>query len=59
MTPAPKQKTPSKIGLRDVLLGAGIFLTAFGAGLIYLPAGIIVPGLSLLYLGMFGVPAWR
>lgn len=48
-----------KIGLRDVLVGGGIALTAVGAGLVYLPAGIIVPGVILLYLGIVGVPAWR
>lgn len=61
----PKASSPSttsllpKVGLRDVLVGGGIALTAIGAGLVYFPAGIIVPGVILLYLGIVGVPAWR
>ena len=49
----------AKVGARDVFVGAGALICALGAGLIYLPAGVIVFGGIVLYLGLFGVPSWR
>ncbi len=49
----------AKIGARDVLIGGGTVVCAIGAGLIYVPAGLLVFGAIALYLGLYGVPAWR
>lgn len=49
----------AKVGARDVFVGAGALLCAFGAGLVYVPAGFIVFGLITLYIGLHGVPSWR
>jgi hypothetical protein len=44
-------KLPPDI-LRDILFFGGAALVAFGAGLIYLPAGFIVAGLVLSAVGI-------
>lgn len=41
----------------DVLAVAGVLLVALGAGMIYLPAGVIVAGLGLCALGVIGAMA--
>lgn len=48
-----------KIGARDVMVAGGAITCAIGAGLIYVPAGLLVFGGIVLYLGLYGVPAWR
>ena len=40
------------IDLRDIFVFSGIGFTAYGAFLIYYPAGFIVLGLPLFYLGV-------
>lgn len=49
----------AKVGARDLLVFGGLTLLCLGAGMVYLPAAPIVAGLALLFLGLFGVPAWR
>ena len=49
----------AKIGVRDVLVGVGLLLTASGAAMVYRPAGILTLGLALFMLGLYGVPRWR
>lgn len=44
--------------LRDVLAVAGLALLSVGAGMIYRPAGLIVAGVVMLAIGLFGVPRW-
>ncbi len=40
----------TQFGLQEVLLAVGIGCVAYGAGLIYRPAGWITPGLILIWL---------
>ncbi len=40
-----------KPNTRDVLILSGIFLTAVGIGMIYLPAAVIAVGAALLAMG--------
>ena len=49
----------AKIGARDAFVGGGTLLCAVGAALIYFPAGFLVLGGIVLYLGLYGVPSWR
>lgn len=41
--------------LRDLVVFGGIALASYGAWLIFAPAGFIVGGAALFYVGMFGV----
>lgn len=43
------------IDRRDVVGLAGIVLIGIGAGLIYIPAGLIIPGAILAAVAIFGV----
>lgn len=40
------------IGVDDVLLVIGVALLAYGAGLIYQPAGYLVPGAVLVWIAL-------
>ena len=40
------------IDIRDIFVFSGIGLTAYGAFLIYQPAGLIVLGVPIFYLGL-------
>lgn len=48
-----------QLGVRDAFVGGGILLTAAGAAMVYPPAGVLTLGITLLLLGIFGVPKWR
>lgn len=41
----------SPFDLQDAHVYTGIILSAVGAGLVYMPAGLIVAGIALFYLG--------
>lgn len=45
--------------LRDVLALAGLGLLATGVWMIYVPAALILVGLVLLAVSLFGVPRWE
>lgn len=44
-----------KPDVRDVVVFGGIGLAGYGAGLAYPPAGFIVAGAALFWLGIFGI----
>lgn len=41
--------------LRDLVVFGGLALAGYGAWLVYAPAGFIVGGAGLFYVGLFGV----
>lgn len=43
---------------RDFCIVGGLLVLAVGVGMVYLPAALIAVGLTLLLIGIFGVPAW-
>jgi hypothetical protein len=43
------------IGGREITLLAGLGLLGFGAGAIWLPLGLMLPGVVLLYVAIFGL----
>lgn len=53
------QRVGKSIEMRDVAVFGGLALVTVGAGMIYLPAAPLVAGLTLFYLGAFGIPSWR
>lgn len=44
-----------KPDVRDLFALAGLFLLAIGFGIVWPPAGLIVPGAILVALAVFGV----
>lgn len=46
------------LDLRDLFVFGGIALISAGAGMVYLPAALVVAGIALLTIGIFGVPGW-
>lgn len=45
-----------KLEIRDVMLLGGLVLLALGFGILWTPAGLIVPGGILVAIAVFGVP---
>lgn len=43
-----------KIDRNDIAFISGLILTSAGAGLIYLPLALLVPGVVLLFVGILG-----
>lgn len=41
--------------LRDIIVFGGLLLAGYGAWLMYPPAGYMLAGAGLFYIGMFGV----
>lgn len=42
--------------IRDVLAFGGLLLLGVGVGLVFLPAALVVVGLVVMCMGLFGVP---
>lgn len=47
----------SVIGPPEVAFLIGLVMVGYGAGLVWLPAGIFLPGMILLYVSIFGLKA--
>lgn len=43
--------------IRDGVTVAGLVLLGVGGWMIYPPAGLIAPGLILVYVGIWGIPS--
>lgn len=46
------------LDLRDLFVFGGVALVSIGSGMVYLPAALVVAGIALLAIGVFGVPRW-
>jgi hypothetical protein len=44
-----------QLGPRELALLLGLGLVGYGAGLVWLPVGLMAPGLVLLYVSIFGL----
>jgi hypothetical protein len=44
-----------ELGAREIALLLGLGLVGYGAGLIYVPAGFVLPGAVLLYVSIVGL----
>lgn len=49
------RRDPMKPDLRDTFAAAGLALIGVGAGMIYLPAALILVGAVLCFVGLFGL----
>lgn len=43
------------VGIREVMLIAGLGLVSWGAGMVYVPAGFFIPGAVLVYIAIAGL----
>ena len=43
------------VGPRELGLLIGLLMIGYGAGLVWLPAGLFLPGAVLLYISIFGL----
>lgn len=51
----PNGRQDNDFDKRDLTLVAGVFLLGLGAGFIYAPLGLAVPGAILVAVAVFGV----